>query len=219
MGFCLLPRLCLLGLIACLVAGRPWTEVAQHSGPIDWRGIASNADGSKLIATVWEGNLWTSTDSSTTWTEVTCITQPQRWLGVASSDDGLKLVAAVWGGSLWTSVNSGTTWAGVTVASFGGPKNWREMTSSADGSKLVAGVENGNLWMLTFDINELWVNMDRGHVHRRNQGMVLARLKRRRLEGGCGCKQWQPVDIPGFGATWTEVTSIAANQTWRGIER
>ena len=68
------------------------------------------------------------------------------------------------------------------------------------------------------DINELWVNMDRGHVHRRNQGMVLARLKRRWLEGGCGCKQWQPLDIPGLGATWTEVTSIAANQTWRGID-
>ena len=66
-----------------------------------WRGVASSADGMKLIAAELNGGqqpgrLWTSTDAGVTWT-AGAFGGPNRW-SVASSADGTKLFAAATGG-------------------------------------------------------------------------------------------------------------------------
>jgi photosystem II stability/assembly factor-like uncharacterized protein len=69
----------------------------------DWISVASSADGTKLIAAVNNGQLYTSTDSGVNWTpRMTDLNRP--WWSVASSEDGGKLVAVVTlGGQIYTS--------------------------------------------------------------------------------------------------------------------
>jgi len=73
-----------------------------------WQSIASSSDGSKLAAVVWDGSLYTSSDSGATWTERTTAGS-RDWSSIASSSDGSKLAAAVSGGSIYTSSDSGAT--------------------------------------------------------------------------------------------------------------
>ncbi len=60
-----------------------------------WHSVASSADGSKLVAVVDGGQIYTSTDSGVSWTP----RESNRvWFSVASSADGSKLVAVVYNG-------------------------------------------------------------------------------------------------------------------------
>jgi len=79
---------------------------------MDWRGIASSADGSKLAA-VDGGYIYTSTDSGATWTEQTAAGS-RGWNSIAMSSDGSKLAAAVDGGSIYLAEEEGP--ATVSVA-------------------------------------------------------------------------------------------------------
>jgi photosystem II stability/assembly factor-like uncharacterized protein len=108
-----------------------------------WGKIASSADGTKLVATVYGGQLYTSTDSGVTWTAR--MTDSDRgWSPVASSEDGTKLVAAVYGGQLYTSTDSGVTWTARESN-----RSWSSLASSADGTKLLAAVDEGQLYTST----------------------------------------------------------------------
>jgi photosystem II stability/assembly factor-like uncharacterized protein len=97
-----------------------------------WRAVGSSADGTKLVAVVYGGQIYTSTDSGATWT---ARDSNRNWLGVASSDDGTKLVAVVLGGQIYTSTNSGVSWTARESNRF-----WGAVASSDDGTKLVAVV-------------------------------------------------------------------------------
>src|SRR5437867_9286218 len=73
-----------------------WTQTpAPHCF---WQGVASSADGTKLIAAAYmtdtnynPGWLFVSTNSGLTWRQTTA--PNQFWERVASSSDGTKLVA------------------------------------------------------------------------------------------------------------------------------
>jgi hypothetical protein len=129
----------LVGNVAALSVGASW--IAQNSGSRNWEGVASSADGSKLVACVYNGQIYTSTDSGVTWT---ARDSSRGWQWIASSSDCSKTVACVYGGQIYTSTNSGTTWApqGLT-------NNWGYIASSADGSKLVACVGPGQIYTST----------------------------------------------------------------------
>ena len=125
-----------------------WTE-RQPKGATneDWYGLASDSDGSHLIAGANVGRLWTSADSGATWTE----RQPagainRNWAGVASDSDGSHLIvgqASI--GRLYTSANYGVTWTERQPAGDAN-KNWWGVASDSDGSHLIAGEFNGRLW-------------------------------------------------------------------------
>ena len=61
----------------------------------NWQGIASSADGTKLVAAANTGQLYTSTNSGASWT---ARDSNRDWHSVASSADGVKLAATVDGG-------------------------------------------------------------------------------------------------------------------------
>jgi hypothetical protein len=109
----------------------PWTP--SGASPLNWRAIASSADGSQLVAVASStgGGIFTSIDSGLTWSGPFGGLSSANWYAAASSADGSKLPAAVNGGYIYT--NSGTTWA----AAFG-PANWISLASSADGTRLIA---------------------------------------------------------------------------------
>ena len=93
--------------IAPTNASMTWTEDTSVGASETWRGITSSSDGTKLAAVVYNGNIWTSTDSGATWTSVGAT---QTWDFITSSSDGTKLAATVKSGKIWTSTDSGATW-------------------------------------------------------------------------------------------------------------
>ena len=104
----------------------------------DWYGIASSADGAKLVACVNNGLIYTSSDGGVTWT---ARENNRAWRSVASSADGVNLVACVRGGQIYTSSDSGVIWTARE-----NNRNWQSVASSADGSKLVACVNFGQIY-------------------------------------------------------------------------
>ena len=129
------------------------TNFAPGSGK-DWQTIVCSSDGTKVVAAVYNGNIWTSTDSGVTWTENT--TSPgstQSWWSLTSSDDGTKLACTTLGNKIWISTDSGITWA--EKANTGA---WRRIASSADGTKLVAAKWGSNLWK-SDDSGETWTEI------------------------------------------------------------
>ena len=118
-----------------LPAGAVW----RTSGPAgDWTGIASSADGLRLVAGLWNGPLYSSSDGGASWTARESV---RAWRSVASSAAGNKLVAVVFSGQIYTSTDSGANWTARDSA-----RNWFSVASSSDGSKLIASVYGGQLY-------------------------------------------------------------------------
>ena len=115
--------------------GESWT--ARNTNRV-WSAVASSADGTKLVATVKGGQIYTSTDSGVTWAPQD---SSRNWSSVASSADGTKLVAGVGDnaisvGYIYTSGNSGVgSWS-----QHDSTRQWVSVASSADGTMLVAAV-------------------------------------------------------------------------------
>jgi hypothetical protein len=61
--------------------------------------VASSADGTRLVAAVFGGQLYTSTDGGVSWTPRE---SNRSWQCVASSADGTRLVAGDYSGQLYT---------------------------------------------------------------------------------------------------------------------
>jgi len=128
-----------------------WTEL-RPAGDFNknWWTVASDSDGSHLIAAVSGGRLYTSDDYGATWTErypPGGAPADKSWRAVASDSDGSHLIAAVYDGRLYTSSNSGATWD-ERYPPGGAPadKSWRAVTSDSDGSHLIAAVFGGRLY-------------------------------------------------------------------------
>ena len=118
-----------------LDAGALWT--ARDSSR-NWRCVVSSADGTKLFASVWGGQLYTSTDSGLSWTPQN---SAKMWYDIASSADGTTLVAVENSGYINISTDSGATWK-----LRGIDKAWMGVVLSADGTKMVAGVNLGQIY-------------------------------------------------------------------------
>jgi hypothetical protein len=118
----------------------PWTA---RTPARNWRSIASSADGSKLVAAVYNDVLdaqqpiYLSTDFGVTWTPSPAwpAGQPDThsFYRVASSQDGTKLAAAERFGKIYTSSDSGLTWTARTPD--GG---FNSLAISSDGNTVVA---------------------------------------------------------------------------------
>ncbi|NDA65414.1 MAG: hypothetical protein EBY09_02045, partial [Verrucomicrobia bacterium] len=135
------------------VAGETWTP---RDSVRNWARIASSADGTKLVAATWGGQLYTSTDSGVTWT---ARESNRQWFYVASSSDGTKLVASPGGGPrdyIYTSTDSGVTW---TPRLTDATRVWMGVASSADGTKLVA-VASGSQIFTSTDSGVTWTARD-----------------------------------------------------------
>jgi hypothetical protein len=63
-------------------------------------GVASSADGTRLVAVTYGGSIYVSQDSGVTWSQRA---SSQYWIGVASSAEGTKLVAVAKDDYIYTS--------------------------------------------------------------------------------------------------------------------
>ena len=127
--------------------GVTWTE-RRPVGDVNanWLSVASDADGSHLIAGDEGGRLYTSIDYGLTWTERRPAGDVDKdWRSVASDADGSHLIACVNGGRLYTSDDFGVTWTERRPVGDVNA-NWWSVASDADGSHLIAGVGDGRLY-------------------------------------------------------------------------
>jgi hypothetical protein len=127
-----------------------WTPT---SAPItNWSCVASSADGSKLVAAVTNGFIYTSTNWGKIWTQSAA--PSNSWTRLASSADGNQLFAAanIFGsGLIYRSTNSGATWE----PSSSGQAFWDCVACSADGSK-VAATHFGPSFSVSTDFGASW---------------------------------------------------------------
>ena len=133
-------------------SGTNWTTVAFTGQYQYWTGVASSADGTKLVAVdaydsnanngAYAGVIYTSSDSGLNWNASTIMSL--SWASVACSYDGSKIIlsSANYQGNIkiipsWllTSTDAGATWQPNNVPTS---DNWAGVTSSADGTKLAA---------------------------------------------------------------------------------
>ncbi len=125
--------------------------LTAHNYSKYWHGVASSADGSKLVAVAGSAPIYVSADAGLTWSERD---SSRSWTAIASSSDGVKLVATVSGGQIYTSSNAGLTWTARDSS-----RNWGPVVSSADGVKLASFVEFGQVYT-SIDSGQTWTARD-----------------------------------------------------------
>ena len=126
--------------------GTSWNITSAPSK--SWREIDMSSDGSRIVAVVYGGFIWTSSDSGVSWSQQNG-SGSRNWLSVASSSSGARLVAVVNGGYIYTSNNYGVSWTEETSA---GNRSWRGVAISSDGTKISAVDYGGYIW--TAELNE-----------------------------------------------------------------
>jgi hypothetical protein len=131
------------GIWASSDYGMTWTAIASTSGR-KWFSLASNIDGSKVVAVDRGGDVYTSSDSGATWTQRRLGGAVHNWEGVASSSDGTKLVAVASDGYVFTSSDSGATWTNKSPA---GSLPFTGVSSSHDGTRLAATTWSSGLYI------------------------------------------------------------------------
>jgi hypothetical protein len=121
-----------------------------------WTGLASSADGNRLVAVVYGGGIYVSENFGFSW-DLTGA-PVEGWEAVASSEDGRKLVA-VGDGGVFTSSNWGRNWimdqlpSGIGYGVF-----WVSVTSSCDGSKLAVVNYYESLVYLSMNSGATWTS-------------------------------------------------------------
>lgn len=166
----------------------------------NWWAVASSADGTKLVAVVYPGQIYTSLDSGVNWTPRET---DRNWRAVASSADGTKLVAVVGGGQIYTSTDSGVNWT-----PRGTPSNWQSVASSADGTKLVSVVYSGQIYTST-DSGGNWTPRDSNRFWRG----VASSADGTKLVAVVGNSLGRAYTSTDSGLTWTPRMQLGDN--WR----
>ena len=201
------------------VVGHDWTEDTSVGATKNWRPIATSADGTKMAAIVYAGNIWTSNNSGETWTEV-AVGNTEQWYSITMSADGTKLAATSHNGNVWISSNSGSTWTSTASSEFGttGYINLMDIASSADGTKLVTS---------HYAIGEIWMSSDSGVTwtakNKLNTGMANIQSWRGASMSDDGTKVMVVVKNGNIWSSsnsgeglWTEnTTSPGATKDWR----
>ncbi len=137
------------GLVAnngqSIISPPSFSWASLNAGSDYWQSVAMSADGSKMLASTYNGTngyIYASTNSGANWF-TNNDTGSGPWVSVAMSADGSKMVAGQLGGStgfIYISTNYGVNWNTNNDAGWGA---WGTVAMSADGSRLIAGQSFG----------------------------------------------------------------------------
>ena len=183
-----------------LLALGQWTQTGAPNE--NWMSVASSADGTKLVAEAYGGEIYTSADSGATWSQVSTLSS-SSWTIIASSADGTKLVAAVKFGGIYTSTDSGATWTQTSAPT----EEWLSCVSSSDGTKLGAwacpnGLVPGFGFFTSTDSGVTWTQTSADYFD-----CFLSVASSSNLTKLVAASQFGPVYIStDSGATWTQTS-------------
>lgn len=96
--------------------------------------VWSSTDGSKLLATVYAGQIWKSTNSGSSWTAVGAT---KNWYAVTASDDGTRIIAAEYNGFIYSSEDSGSTWTARTAVA----KGWTSLAADSTATRVYGSAD------------------------------------------------------------------------------
>src|SRR2546425_869174 len=120
MAFVLLRVATFGGLLTCVHPAPAQNWMASSAPNEPWLGVASSADGCRLVAAANSGPIYTSTNLGDLWAASSA--PESNWLSVASSADGTILVAAansntypLYSGPIFLSTDAGSTWAATSA--------------------------------------------------------------------------------------------------------
>jgi hypothetical protein len=122
---------------------RIWSQAKEWStvsGVDDWVSVSVMANGTKLVATMGNGQIKISNDRGQNWDTATgptlssCATV---WCNAIGSADGTVIAAISPDDPIYTSVDGGLQWTPDPVRPAP-PQEWRDITMSSDGKQLIA---------------------------------------------------------------------------------
>jgi hypothetical protein len=120
--------------------GASWTK--SGASAVDWTGIASSSDGTKMAASGYDNQIYLSTDSGLVWSSSSADNGSAiDWTGVASSSDGTRLVAVAADNGIYLSTNSGSSWA----IELNSSADFSCVASSSSGNNMVAAINGGDI--------------------------------------------------------------------------
>lgn len=133
-------RLRAAAVMGLLLTGFP-SAFAQNwkltSAPItNWSSVASSANGSILVATVYDGPVYLSTNAGIEWIATDAPIGP--WRTIACSADGIRFSGGAYMEGIYTSTNRGGLWHQTAAPKLA----WQSIASSADGIRQVAAETN-----------------------------------------------------------------------------
>ncbi len=132
-------------LVSTLNSLTEFVEWIPRESSRDWFGVASSADGNKLVAIVRNGQIYTSSNAGVSWTPRE---SNRDWSSVASSADGTRLVAVGNNTRIYTSTDSGVTWTARYITG-----SWQSVASSSDGQTLLAASSSGLFTSTDYGLN------------------------------------------------------------------
>lgn len=97
-----------------------------------WSCIKSSADGSRLAACVYGGQIYTSSDGGISWIPRE---SDRYWSYITMNTTGTRILATVENGKIYESTNSGETWAAITTFN----KNWSCITITSNATTGIGG--------------------------------------------------------------------------------
>jgi photosystem II stability/assembly factor-like uncharacterized protein len=154
------------GLLTAVNSAFAQTWTQAHEGYLPWTGVATSADGTKVVAVLTNGPVWFSTNSGYQWFSVN-LNNGYYSTAVTSSADGTVLAVATGynsAGPIFVSTNSGAVW----TTNNSPYEYWTSISCSAEGSEIVAAATNGaiyvstdtgNTWILSSAPNEDWISI------------------------------------------------------------
>jgi hypothetical protein len=218
-------RLVFALLVACALQG--CGNGAGDMMTANFRSVASDATGTKLVAVAMGGGIWTSTNGGGTWTDRTPSGsgEIQQWMSVASDSTGTKLVAVVFAfydargagftGEVWTSADSGVTWSNQTGSGSAHGQAWTSVASDATGTKLIAATQGQG----TVGPGAIWTSIDSGRTWTNRTASINSKGEQSWMSVASDAKGLNLVAVgPGFGSgvwvssdgglTWIDRTPV-----------
>lgn len=117
-------------------AGNTWVKQIA-AGQRNWTDIACSSDGTKLVASIYNGKIWSSTNEGASWTETT--SGSYQWRDLFISDNNL-IIGITLSNSAIISSNGGASYASYSL-----PNNTLKIAGSIDGNKLAVVTAYNNV--------------------------------------------------------------------------
>ena len=135
-----------------------WVKQTDPTDSLQWRALASNEDGSHMVATVNNGDIYRSSDYGNTWIPTgDPALNPSYWGGVASNALGNHMIAVADSKNIYYSSDFGASWTAQANPLLIGLA-WRSCASNAVGDLMIATISGGDVYK-SIDFGVTWTNI------------------------------------------------------------
>jgi uncharacterized repeat protein (TIGR02543 family) len=150
-------------LPAAEAAQYTWTNPSQPPSGT-WHALAMSSDGTRLVGGVYQGGIWTSSDSGATWLNRSGAGN-RNWTAVAVSQTSDAIYAVDHGGGVYSSPDFGVTWSKTSApncnyvgVATSGATNVSAACGGSSGKIYVntnAGIGDASTWTVSQGTNNL----------------------------------------------------------------